>query len=86
MNVPECNRNCILSKFYRPLTEHMFPYFVVGDGSCSCIRPFETAKLVSMELSGPDCDPVYDIAQNEKYVFTACRDGHIRKYRMDLNN
>ena len=37
-----------------------------------------------MELTGPDTDPVYKIAtQGNNVVYTACRDGTIRKYLID---
>ena len=32
-------------------------------------------------LSGADVDPIHDMAQDEDYVYTAARDGCIRKYR-----
>jgi len=34
----------------------------------------------AIELTGPDCDPVYKVAVNDYHLFTACRDGIIRKY------
>lgn len=39
------------------------------DGSCS------------YQLTGSDCDPIYKIATDSNYIYTACRDGVIRKYR-----
>lgn len=33
-----------------------------------------------VQLTGPNCDPVYSIAVTSKAVFTGCRDGKIRKY------
>jgi len=37
-----------------------------------------------MELTGPESDPVYNIAtQGNNVVFTACRDGNVRKYLID---
>jgi proteasomal ATPase-associated factor 1 len=33
-----------------------------------------------VQLTGPDCDPVYDISFDGTYVYTACRDAAVRKY------
>ena len=53
------------------------------DGSVSLVRqPGETG--VRLMLSGPDMDPVYSIASDNNYIYTGCRDGHIRRYC--LNN
>ncbi|CAI2315521.1 unnamed protein product [Caenorhabditis sp. 36 PRJEB53466] len=30
------------------------------------------------ELTGPDCDPIYDVAVRESTVYTCCRDGLVR--------
>ena len=49
-----------------------------GDGSCFYMR--ETSSTV-IELTGPDCDAVYKVVVEGDHVFTACRDGAIRKYR-----
>ena len=39
-----------------------------------------------MELTGPDSDPVYRVAtQGSNIVYTACRDGNVRKYMIDEN-
>lgn len=35
-----------------------------------------------LQLTGPDCDPVYSIAVTGSAVFTGCRDGKIRKYNV----
>jgi len=56
-----------------------------GDGSCSCIQPIESTNTITMELTGPDCDPIYDLSLHDNFVYTASRDKTIRKYRMDLN-
>nr|CAD7409428.1 unnamed protein product [Timema cristinae] len=55
-----------------------------ADGSC-VYYPFsdsDDAKYVRVQLTGPDYDPVYDIACDGKFIFTACRDSVIRKYEL----
>ena len=48
-----------------------------GDGSCFYTNEaFDT----TLELSGPDCDPVYKVATDGQYIYSCCRDGCIRKY------
>ena len=53
------------------------------DGSVTLVRQPEEAGVRVM-LSGPDMDPVYSIASDSNYIYTGCRDGHIRRYC--LNN
>lgn len=37
-----------------------------------------------LELTGPDSDPVYEVAsQGNNVIFTACRDGIVRKYSIE---
>lgn len=31
-------------------------------------------------LTGSDCDPIYQLVFDEKFHYTACRDGKVRKY------
>ncbi|XP_063807246.1 proteasomal ATPase-associated factor 1 isoform X1 [Pseudophryne corroboree] len=50
-----------------------------GDGTCFIIQQDSDHLL---ELTEPDCDPVYKIAVSEKLVYTCCRDGIIRKYQL----
>ncbi|KAM4701336.1 proteasomal ATPase-associated factor 1 [Discoglossus pictus] len=50
-----------------------------GDGSCFII---EQDCNHMIELTGPDCDPVYKVASSEKLVYTCCRDGIVRKYQL----
>lgn len=40
----------------------------------------QSEKHDRVQLTGPDCNPVYSIAVTSKSVFTGCRDGKIRKY------
>nr|XP_027205294.1 proteasomal ATPase-associated factor 1-like [Dermatophagoides pteronyssinus] len=37
-----------------------------------------------LHLTGSDCDPIYQIVYDDKFIYTACRDGKVRKYY--LNN
>lgn len=43
-----------------------------------------TINVISAEyeLTGADCEPVYDMAIRDKFVYTACRDGVIRMYKL----
>lgn len=53
------------------------------DGVCQFYQVDTSAgsMLVNRyQLTGPDCDPVYSIATDLDYIYTACRDGCIRKY------
>jgi hypothetical protein len=40
-----------------------------------------------VELTGPDCDPVYKVAVNDaEEIFSCCRDGIIRRYTLSILN
>ncbi|XP_065676425.1 proteasomal ATPase-associated factor 1 isoform X2 [Hydra vulgaris] len=52
------------------------------DGSCSCIQMNDIS--VTIEMSGPNCDSIYNVSSNSPFVYTACRDKVIRKYKMDI--
>ncbi|ELU04701.1 hypothetical protein CAPTEDRAFT_111827 [Capitella teleta] len=48
-----------------------------GDGSCFLMTgAFQT----DLELTGSDCDPIYSIAADGSYIYSACRDKTIRRY------
>ncbi|KAI8520799.1 Proteasomal ATPase-associated factor 1 [Branchiostoma belcheri] len=49
----------------------------LGDGTSFLPGMEETLPL---QLTGPDCDPVYRVAACGNRVYSACRDGVIRKY------
>ncbi|OCT68285.1 hypothetical protein XELAEV_18039584mg [Xenopus laevis] len=49
-----------------------------GNGSCFIAQSFDQV----LQLTGPDCEPVYQVAAWEKFVYTCCRDGIIRKYQL----
>ena len=53
---------------------------VAADGSCFLIND---RMEVELELVGPDCDPVYRAATDDKYIYTTCRDGAVRKYSLN---
>ncbi|KAJ9591875.1 hypothetical protein L9F63_001598, partial [Diploptera punctata] len=40
----------------------------------------DKCRNVRVELTGPDCDPVYDISYDGTCIYTACRDAAVRKY------
>ncbi|XP_056417112.1 proteasomal ATPase-associated factor 1 isoform X1 [Hyla sarda] len=50
-----------------------------GDGTCFILQQ-DLDHIV--ELTEPDCDPVYKVAVSEKLAYTCCRDGIIRKYQL----
>ncbi|XP_040282438.1 proteasomal ATPase-associated factor 1 [Bufo bufo] len=50
-----------------------------GDGTCFILQQDLDHVL---ELTEPDCDPVYKVAVSEKFAYTCCRDGIIRKYQL----
>ncbi|XP_040195738.1 proteasomal ATPase-associated factor 1 isoform X2 [Rana temporaria] len=50
-----------------------------GDGTCFILQQ-DCDRL--LELTEPDCDPVYKVAVSEKLVYTCCRDGIVRKYQL----
>lgn len=62
--------------------------FVVGkfDGTCLW-HGFEprTGEISNeiINLSGADVDPINGIAKDSEYIYTACRDGIIRKYSIN---
>lgn len=62
--------------------------FIVGrqDGNCAVLSLQEAWYSTRVQLTGPDCDGIRDIAFNEKWIFTACRDTYIRKYDFNQIN
>lgn len=57
-------------------------WFTTSDGSC-ILYDFSQGKVIA-DLMGSDYDPLYDISVAHDVtpttVFTACRDGAVRKY------
>ncbi|XP_068249893.1 proteasomal ATPase-associated factor 1-like [Palaemon carinicauda] len=53
------------------------------DGLCQFYRLDGSSPY---QLTGSDCDPIYKISYDSNNIYTACRDGMVRKYRVrDLN-
>ncbi|XP_065601820.1 dnaJ homolog subfamily B member 13 isoform X4 [Cyrtonyx montezumae] len=50
-----------------------------GDGTCFIIQ--QDLDYV-IDLTEADCDPVYKVAPWEKQMYTCCRDGVVRRYRL----
>uniref|UniRef100_A0A6I8NTM3 Proteasomal ATPase associated factor 1 n=1 Tax=Ornithorhynchus anatinus TaxID=9258 RepID=A0A6I8NTM3_ORNAN len=62
----------------------LLPYrdgFVTSHGDGSCFLTRQDLDHV-VELTGVDCDPVYQVAAWEKQMYTCCRDGLVRRYRL----
>nr|CAB3264620.1 proteasomal ATPase-associated factor 1-like [Phallusia mammillata] len=65
------------------------PSFWVGfaNGRCALMKVVASDKRsqslkIVHELTGPDCDAVYEVTEaNDGFVYTACRDGSVRKYK-----
>jgi proteasomal ATPase-associated factor 1 len=57
-----------------------------SDGSCILINPNVTTCSKIVQLTGPDCDPVYQVKKDLDFIYTACRDGLIRKYSQRVIN
>lgn len=55
---------------------------VVGRQDGTVTFHYEDNKQI-VHLTGSDCDPIYDIAYDDKFVYTACRDGKVRKYLLN---
>jgi len=61
----------------------LFREFVVcghGDGSC-VVRSTNGKKAY---LTGTSAEPIYDVSTDTRFLYTACRDGAIRKYLPEL--
>jgi proteasomal ATPase-associated factor 1 len=78
-------RSAILSIL--PLKQTCF--VTTGDGSCFTSNVCALSKSFDnsccLELTGPDCDPVYRAATDGHNVFTCCRDSVIRKYQLNTD-
>lgn len=51
-----------------------------GDGSC-VLRSIKGKRAY---LTGTDAEPIYDVKTDTRFLYTACRDGAIRKYLPEL--
>lgn len=61
--------------------------FFIGKADGTCIyhhlptrNSNEKLRNIRVQLTGPDCDPVYDLSFDGTYVYTASRDATVRKY------
>lgn len=56
--------------------------FAVGrqDGTCTIFSLLEAHNRIRVQLTGPDCDGIRDIAFNGKWILTGSRDSNVRKY------
>ncbi|XP_005097162.1 proteasomal ATPase-associated factor 1 [Aplysia californica] len=62
------------------LLAHKGGFFVsTGDGSCFHVSD---DWATSTELTGSDCDPLYKVCSDGTSIYTACRDGAIRRYSL----
>ncbi|XP_038617614.1 proteasomal ATPase-associated factor 1 [Tachyglossus aculeatus] len=62
----------------------LLPYrdgFVTSHGDGSCFVTLQDLDHL-IELTGVDCDPVYQVAAWEKQIYTCCRDGLVRRYQL----
>ncbi|ETE62810.1 Proteasomal ATPase-associated factor 1, partial [Ophiophagus hannah] len=55
------------------------PEDLPSDGTCFIMQQDLDHVL---ELTGPDCDPVYKVAPWGKEIYTCCRDGILRRYQL----
>ena len=59
-----------------------FDGLVIGRGDGSVNFVYENHQEV-VHLTGSDCDPIYHIAYDNNFIYTACRDGKVRKYLLN---
>jgi len=52
------------------------------DGSVT-IHNLDQERQARLDLTGADTDPVYKVVEDGTWLYTACRDGTVRKYLMD---
>lgn len=55
---------------------------VCGHGDGSCVLRSTSGKKAY--LTGTNADPVYDVCTDTRFLYTACRDGAVRKYLPEL--
>lgn len=54
--------------------------FYVSRADGSVTLRITSATSEALFFTGPNCDPVYHMAANSRYIFTSCRDSFIRAY------
>lgn len=59
--------------------------FFIGHNDGACIyRAIDDLNYpIRLSLTGSNGDPIYDICRDSQFVYTACRDGVVRKYAPD---
>ncbi|KAK6170195.1 hypothetical protein SNE40_018647 [Patella caerulea] len=63
------------------LVPHKQGFFVgTGDGSCYFVNEQQDTEV---ELTGSDCDPIYSLSCDGSHIYSACRDGNIRRYSLN---
>ena len=70
----------------KPSTDEGNKLFWVAksDGTVGLVNPsLEDNTKKFIQLTGSDSDPVYQMKHDGSYIYTACRDGVIRKYSID---
>ncbi|ESO93250.1 hypothetical protein LOTGIDRAFT_232701 [Lottia gigantea] len=70
------SRSAILSLL--PYKQGVF--IATGDGSCYYVNEQYDTEV---ELTGSDCDPIYNTSCDDNHIYTACRDGNIRRYNLN---
>ena len=53
----------------------------LGDGSVQLVDPSQLTG--SLQLTGAEADAIYRVGCHGNVIYTACRDGCIRKYIID---
>jgi len=69
-----------------PTTDESNKLFWVAknDGTVALINPnLEVDAKRIVQLTGSDFDPIYQMKHDGTYIYTACRDGLIRKYSVN---
>jgi proteasomal ATPase-associated factor 1 len=64
-----------------PVSESRY-WATTSDGQCYLWDVPSARPLV--ELTGSDYDPLYSLALHENWIYTACRDAKIRRYRIHM--
>jgi len=65
----------------------IMPFWVSkADGTCILLNPLEQPCMKFVQLTGPQTDPIYQIRSDLNFIYTACRDGIIRKYSLKVIN
>lgn len=68
----------------RPSSDESERFFwaAKSDGTVVLVNPSGTSRKL-VQLTGSDFDPIYSVKHDGTYIYTACRDGLIRKYSIN---